>query len=533
MMMQRRKFLKHSALFIAMAATPIKWVWAKEKQAILPIPTLLEADKGEIHLSVEQGTSQFGQHKTATWGYNGSLLRPAIRVKSGQEVRVNIQNNLPEETTVHWHGLEIPGDVDGGPQAIIKPAQQYQAKFTVNQRASTCWFHPHPHRRTGYQVAMGLAGLFLIEDELSSTLPLPKQWGVDDIPVILQDKRFDEQGQIDYKIDLLTASLGWFGDTMLTNGVQYPKHIAPKGWVRLRLLNGCNARSLKIATGDERPMYVIASDGGFLSEPIKVNELEILMGERFEVLIDLSDGKSVDLVSLPVDQMGMGLPPFDQKLPLLSLETTLQKGQGNLPTTLAALPKVEIPKDIVVRHFQLTMDPELDHQGMQLFMQKYGHQGMNMMHHTDMSNHAMPDHSMPMSQDMHMQHMKHDGDMTHKKETLDIWTANRINRQSFHHHPVFSAKQGQYEKWVISGEGDMMLHPFHIHGTQFRILTENGKPPAVHRQGWKDTVSVNGSISEVLVKFDYLAGEQAPYMAHCHVLEHEDTGMMLAFAVEK
>ncbi|OOF58279.1 multicopper oxidase CueO [Rodentibacter genomosp. 2] len=527
--MQRRNFLKHCALFIATAGIPMKWGWAKEKQTTLPIPRLLETDKGEIRLTVEQGTSQFGQYHTTTWGYNGSLLGPAIRAKSGQEVRVNIQNNLPEETTLHWHGLEIPGDVDGGPQAIIKPEQQHQVNFIINQPASTCWFHPHPHRKTGYQVAMGLAGLFLIEDELSSTLPLPKQWGVDDIPVVLQDKRFDEKGQIDYKIDILTASLGWFGDTMLTNGAQYPKHIAPKGWVRLRLLNGCNARSLRLATSDERPMYVIASDGGFLSEPIKVNELEMIMGERFEVLIDLSDGKAVDLVSLPVNQMGMGLPPFNQKLPLLSLETTLQKGQGSLPTKLANLPKVKIPKDIVVRRFQLSMDPELDHQGMQLVMQKYGHQGMNMMHHMN-----MPEHTMPISHDAHMQHMKHSGDMSvPKKETLDIWTANRINGQSFHHHPVFSTKQGQYEKWVISGEGDMMLHPFHVHGTQFRILSENGKPPAAHRQGWKDTVSVNGAVSEILVKFDYLAGNQTPYMAHCHLLEHEDTGMMLAFTVEK
>ncbi|MCR1837845.1 multicopper oxidase domain-containing protein [Rodentibacter caecimuris] len=225
----------------------------------------------------------------------------------------------------------------------------------------------------------------------------------------------------------------------------------------------------------------------------------------------------------------MGLPPFNQKLPVLSLETTLQKGQGNLPTKLANLSEVKIPNDIVVRHFQLSMDPELDHQGMQLFMQKYGHQGMNMTHHMH-----MPQHTMPMSHDTHMSHMPHDGDMNApKKAALDIWTANRINGQSFHHPPVFSAKQGQYEKWVISGESDMMLHPFHVHGTQFRILSENGKPPTAHRQGWKDTVSVNGAISEILVKFNYLASNQAPYMAHCHLLEHEDTGMMLAFTVEK
>ena len=93
------------------------------------------------------------------------------------------------------------------------------------------------------------------------------------------------------------------------------------------------------------------------------------------------------------------------------------------------------------------------------------------------------------------------------------------------------ASKGQYERWFISGKGDMMLHPFHIHGTQFRIVSENGKPPATHRAGWKDTVRVEGDVSEVLVKFDHDAPKEHAYMAHCHLLEHEDTGMMLGFTV--
>lgn len=107
-----------------------------------------------------------------------------------------------------------------------------------------------------------------------------------------------------------------------------------------------------------------------------------------------------------------------------------------------------------------------------------------------------------------------------------------INGQAFDmNKPMFAAAKGQYERWVISGVGDMMLHPFHIHGTQFRILSENGKPPAAHRAGWKDTVKVEGNVSEVLVKFNHDAPKEHAYMAHCHLLEHEDTGMMLGFTV--
>ncbi len=153
---------------------------------------------------------------------------------------------------------------------------------------------------------MGLAGLVVIEDDEILKLMLPKQWGIDDVPVIVQDKKFSADGQIDYQLDVMTAAVGWFGDTLLTNGAIYPQHAAPRGWLRLRLLNGCNARSLNFATSDNRPLYVIASDGGLLPEPVKVSELPVLMGERFEVLVEVNDNKPFDLVTLPVSQDGDG-----------------------------------------------------------------------------------------------------------------------------------------------------------------------------------------------------------------------------------
>ena len=137
------------------------------------------------------------------------------------------------------------------------------------------------------------------------------------------------------------------------------------------------------------------------------------------------------------------------------------------------------------------------------------------------------DHSQMMGHMGHgnMNHMNHGG-------KFDFHHANKINGQAFDmNKPMFAAAKGQYERWVISGVGDMMLHPFHIHGTQFRILSENGKPPAAHRAGWKDTVKVEGNVSEVLVKFNHDAPKEHAYMAHCHLLEHEDTGMMLGFTV--
>lgn len=209
---------------------------------------------------------------------------------------------------------------------MIHPGATRTVNFTVDQPAATCWFHPHTHGKTDSQVMMGLAGLVLLEDEESAKLPLPKTWGQDDIPVILQDKRLGKDAQIEYRLDVMSAAVGWFGDRMFTNGAQYPQHLAPRGWLRLRFLNGCNARSLNLAASDNRPLYVIASDGGFLAEPVKLTELPMLMGERFEVLVDASDGKAFDIVTLPVKQMGMTLAPFDQALPVLRIQPSLAQG---------------------------------------------------------------------------------------------------------------------------------------------------------------------------------------------------------------
>ncbi|HAU5791561.1 TPA: multicopper oxidase CueO [Citrobacter freundii] len=539
--MQRRDFLKYSVALGVASALPLwsRSVFAADRPA-LPIPDLLTADaSNRIQLIVQAGQSNFAGKTATTWGYNGNLLGPAVKLNKGQSVNVDIHNQLAEETTLHWHGLEIPGEVDGGPQGIIPAGGKRSVTFTPDQRAATCWFHPHQHGKTGHQVAMGLAGLVLIEDEEIRKLMLPKQWGIDDVPVIIQDKQFSADGQVDYQLDIMTAAVGWFGDTLLTNGAIYPQHAAPRGWLRLRLLNGCNARSLNIAASDNRPLYVIASDGGLLAEPVKVTELPMLMGERFEVLVDVSDGKAFDLVTLPVSQMGMAIAPFDKPHPVMRVQPLLITASGTLPDTLTSMPSLPSLEGLTVRKLQLSMDPMLDMMGMQMLMKKFGGQAMAGMDHGKIMGHMNNDNmdhgnmnhgNMNHGEMGNMQHgnmgnMKHGG-------SFDFHNANRINGQAFDmNKPMFAAAKGQHERWVISGQGDMMLHPFHIHGTQFRILSENGKAPAAHRAGWKDTVRVEGGVSEVLVKFDHDAPKEHAYMAHCHLLEHEDTGMMLGFTV--
>lgn len=326
--------------------------------------------------------------------------------------------------------------------------------------------------------------------------------------------------------------MGWFGDTLLANGAINAQHAAPRGWLPLRLLNGCNARSLTIATSDERPLYVIASDGGMLAEPVKVDALPMMVGERFEVLVDTSDATSFDIVTLPVTQMGMTLPPFDKPHPIVRLQPLRILASGTMPDVLAEMPALPVLDGIRQRTLQLSMDPVLDRMGMQVLVARYGEKAMASMSHGEMSHGNMGHGSMDHA-NMSAGNMDHSA-MSHVQEGMPHGNKefNWRNGKAFDMaRPLFDVPKGQFERWVISGEGDMMLHPFHIHGTQFRILSENDKAPEAHRAGWKDIVRVEGARSEVLVRFNYQASAANAYMAHCHLLEHEDTGMMMGFTV--
>jgi blue copper oxidase len=524
MFMKRRDFIKMLGLTALSTGIPFPALMAiaAETTRVLPIAPLLRPEDGRLLLTVQEGQTTWFGRKVKTWGYSADILGPTLALRKGELVTMNVQNRLPESTALHWHGLEVPGIADGGPQAMIPAGGSWKPTIRVDQPASTCWYHPHPHQRTGFQVAMGLAGMIIVEDETSDALALPKTYGVDDIPVVIQDKRLDENFQISYAMDVMTATVGWFGDLMITNGAFYPHHEAPQGWVRLRLLNGCNARSLRLACSDNRPMYVIASDGGFLETPIQVHQLDMLMGERFEVLIDLGSGRDVDLLSLPVRQPGMNIPPFDQSVPVLRLQPNSKPGHRSMPKALVKLPAIPSHQHLPIRYIDLSMDHWMMMQGMRELRDRFGGSMGPMMGGGMMGGGMMGGGMMGRGRGMMGRGMM-------GGSGGDIWKSNMINGRAFTmNYASFDVKVGQYEKWIINGS-DMMLHPFHVHGCQFRILQENNRPPLPHRRGVKDTVLVQGGESVILVRFKHQAPPERMYMAHCHLLEHEDTGMMMSF----
>jgi blue copper oxidase len=232
-----------------------------------------------------------GDKVTSTYGINGPYLGPAIRVRRGEKVVAQVTNSLPENTTMHWHGLIIPGANDGGPHQVIAPGKRWQTELAIDQPAATLWFHPHYYPSTAQEVIKGLAGLLIVDDEEVARLPLPTRWGVDDIPLVIQDRRFTPDGQFFDRMNIVAITFGYIGDTMLVNVAIYPEARTARGWLRFRILNGSNARSYTLAASDNRSLYVIASDGGLLESPVELKELLVHAGERFEVMVDARDGR--------------------------------------------------------------------------------------------------------------------------------------------------------------------------------------------------------------------------------------------------
>ncbi|WP_320178368.1 multicopper oxidase domain-containing protein [Roseovarius pacificus] len=202
----------------------------------LPIPPILEpeirSDGSHLfRLSAAAGTKEFHPGvQTPTLGYNGSYLGPTIRASRGRKITIRVENRLSESSTAHWHGAHLPADADGGPHQEIGAGKTWDASFTVNQPAATLWYHPHFMGSTARQVYEGLAGMFIIDDEFSGNLGLPDDYGNDDIPLILQERRFDSSGRFGYNPRMPDLMHGYFGNTMLVNGAVEPyKNVRIRG----------------------------------------------------------------------------------------------------------------------------------------------------------------------------------------------------------------------------------------------------------------------------------------------------------------
>jgi FtsP/CotA-like multicopper oxidase with cupredoxin domain len=450
--------------------------------APLPIPRLIEAAKqgNAVNLKVMSGRHAFVQGKAArTYGYSAPILGPVIRVRSGDEIEMKVENTLDTVTTVHWHGLLVPGYNDGGPQQLIHPGGRWHPVLKVDQPAATLWFHPHPHHETARQIYMGLAGMIIVDDGTDARLGLPRTFGTDDLPLILQDRSFASDGSIEYGTDGLAIVYGARGDTVIMNGAITPVAKVSPGLVRLRLLNAANAQNFELRFSDQRTFHVIASDGGFLPAPVAITKLTISPAERFEVLVDFADGKSVTLETGPDEEMGIfgRLAPDGSSdyVPVMRFETMTTKPLvKQMPARLLELPAPS--QGSAVRRRQFVVNS-----------------GICMMR-------------------------------SQAGEHRDMVALTGINGQTFDMERIdVETRLGTNEVWEVVSVG--MAHPFHIHGALFRILSIKGALPPPHLAGWKDVVLVEDRV-ELLVAFNRPATRDHPFMYHCHILEHEEAGLM-------
>lgn len=470
---------------------------ASERQPLW-IPPLLDAreQRQSLSLNAQQGIKEFFPGKrSATLGYNGSYLGPTLRVHRGDDVQVAVTNTLREETTVHWHGLLIPGDRDGGPHQTIAPGAIWRTLLPVRQAGATLFYHSHVHGRTAEQVYAGLAGVLLVHDPREDHLGLPAQYGIDDLPLVIQDRQFND-GRLVIPGGMMTLMHGRLGDTLLVNGTPNAEVRVPAGMVRLRLVNGSNARIYELSFNDRRLFQWIASEGGLLAAPVALRSLSLAPGERAEILVDFSDGRPASLLpgrianSMmmgPMGRMGgmggMGAitPGAASDQVLLSFLPSGSQTGSALPARLATWRSPDASRAARRRSFSL---------------------------------------------DMSMAGMM--GGMGSPARSANNHGTFSINGRPFDMHRVDErVRLGDTEIWEVSGQ--MMAHPFHVHGVQFEVLSRAGRPPSVRDQGLRDTVLVQEPV-ELLVRFDQPSAG-SPFMYHCHILEHEDNGMMGQFTV--
>jgi FtsP/CotA-like multicopper oxidase with cupredoxin domain len=438
--------------------------------AIPPLaPSEIDADGRRVFdLTAATGSHDFGQGApTRTWGFNGDHLGPTLRAARGEEVVVNVHNELPEKTTVHWHGMHLPAVMDGGPHQPVAPGATWSPTWQLDQPAATLWYHPHPHGETQQHVYRGLAGMFIVDDEQAGRLDLPDEYGVDDIPVIVQDKKFTGAGQLDDRPGML-GQVGVLGDTIAVNGTVAPYLDVTTERVRLRLLNGSVARTYQLGFADGRQFALVATDGGLLGEPHQTDGVMLSPGDRAEIVVTLQPGERPVLRSTPPPLEAGFWSRFaggDDTLDILQLRAADELAPSPaVPPRLVELPRLDPQDAAQTRTFRLS--------GRQINGEKM--------------------------------------DPSRVDATV---TANST------------------EVWEVTN-ADGLPHNFHVHGVQFQVVTVDGQAPPPALSGWQDTIYLRpGARVDIVMRFAGHADADTPYMFHCHLLFHEDSGMMGQFVV--
>ncbi len=470
------------------------------------------------------------------WAYVAEVggkrfLNPTLLARPGDEIRLRMANRLKQPTIIHWHGLTNDERNDGAGMYQVGPGKNFDYAFTVRDRAANYWYHPHPHDIAGEQAYKGLAGLFIVtdddEEKLARTLDL--QLGVTDIPLVIQDRNFDFEGKLEYKLSSEQMFAGFLGQEILVNLTARPYFDAARRIYRLRILNGSNARGYRLAfaQGSRRLDYhLIGTDGGLLEQPQKVRETFIGAAQRLDVLLDLraaSGNEPVFLKSLAFD------PMHNESVDEKSGKPAAGAMQG-----MGVMPGMSLPSGGGA-------DPHAAHtggglaDGMEISLLKI-----------NIKSSAEYQAQIPSQLSQLPKLAAATGKPRRFTLGHDVKGKWNINgwRFNMHETPV-TVQRGARETWLLRNNRASMPHPMHIHGFQFRVLERRESPAQVKALatqrngllpqdlGLLDTVLVwPGESVRIALDFSHPFSGDQTYMFHCHNLEHEDTGMMIGYKVK-
>jgi len=489
--MKRREFIKSSSLkaITAFAGASVflkachteedmigepNWIVEGSFDRPLIIPSMTN---GTAFLNAQLSTYEILKGRSSTTlSYANGLLGPTIRARNGEIVNVSLQNNLSEETNIHWHGIILPENMDGHPKDVATAGGSLNYDLPIIQRAGTYWYHPHSHGSTAKQVFMGLAGLFIVNDDEEAALNLPS--GEFEIPIIIQDKHF-EGSNLDYSPNDDEMMTGYLGEQILVNGLHAPYVSVSSEWYRFRILNGSTARVYNLGLTGGIHLNVIGADGGLLNTPESVSSILLGPGERLDVLIDFSNlpvGKEIFLVSNRFSEYNVqGRQSFD----LLKFKVDKTSTSNfTLPSSLSTITSINPNQASNVRTFNIA----------KILGGEGGYGGA--------ARHSI------------------------NGKTFEMERVDEI------------VNAGSTEIWEFDNMLGEEIHPMHIHGVQFQVLERTGGRNQIlaSEKAWKDTVLVMpGEKVRLIMTFPQYTGM---FVFHCHNLEHEDDGMMLNYRIE-
>lgn len=463
--LSRRQLLKSGvATGLTLLAPPV----LASEQPKLTIPPLLDVGRGRpIRLDFRLTQTRLTAGKfTDVWGANGQYLAPTVRVKSGDFLKLTYLNNLNQPISMNLQGLFAPTDIIGSAHRELAVKSSWSPIVSINQSASTGWYHADTMQKSALQLYRGLAGMLWIDDEQSKQTKLPNRYGVNDIPLILQDLQLNDEG-----VQVINPEQPFFGKQLLVNGQAAPYLSVARGWVRLRIVNASLSRPYDLQLDNGKPLHWIGTGVGMFAEPIEMPSLRLAPSERAEILVELNEGKEINLLS-------------GKKRNLLDDIQRFFRPNNELDNNVILTLRLE---GLVSLFNERPVLPAFDESQFHLSIQQ--------------------------------------------ERKLSLNTQNfTINQQKFDAQRIdFEAKKGSVERWYLTADRDV---GFTLQGAKFLLETRDRKPLSKKWLVWRDTVWLTkGQEATILVKFEQTASASLPFSFGASDFLLRDKGVMGQFSV--